>query len=221
MVSAVQTARMGLIGDVHTEHEALALAIAHLRTQGVDQLFCTGDLVDGPELETGVDACVALLREHAVHTILGNHERWVQDDAMRDLPQASRLDELSTDTRAYLAKLPPTIEIDTPVGLGLFCHGLGADDMGAVQPHDHAHALTENESLQTLIRGAHHRFVVNGHTHRRMVRTIDQLTIINAGTLLRGQLPCCSVVDFVKREVQYFDLEATQRFVALRGPLGF
>ena len=39
-----------------------------------------------------------------------------------------------------------------------------------------------------------------------MVRMIGKLTVINAGTLLTGQSPCWSVLDFGKRLIQFYEI---------------
>src|SRR5437868_5366755 len=101
------TRRIGIIGDVHARDGALATAIEALRGMGAETLLCTGDIVDG---QGSVDACCALLREHQVATIRGNHERWFLANTMRDLPFATLRDQVSPTSMAYLSSLPPTIE---------------------------------------------------------------------------------------------------------------
>ena len=39
--------RLGVIGDVHAEDIRLELALNHLQANGVDQIICPGDVVDG------------------------------------------------------------------------------------------------------------------------------------------------------------------------------
>lgn len=198
--------RVGLIGDVHTERVRLEGALRHLRALSPDRLLCTGDLPDGPLDAHEVDACCELLRAAKVLTICGNHDRWVQDGEMRDLPGATEREELAAATLAFLAALPATLELATPAGAALLCHGMGADDMAGVQPYDHGLALSENDALQTLLREKHFRYVLAGHTHRPMVRTISGVTLVNAGTLLTGQTPCCAFIDFERRHLVYFDV---------------
>jgi predicted phosphodiesterase len=84
---------------------------------------------------------------------------------------------------------------------------MGGDDMAGVQPFDHGLALEQNEPLQTVLREARHRYVVTGHTHRPMVRVIEPITILNAGTLLTGQDPCCAIVDFGARRIEHFAVD--------------
>jgi predicted phosphodiesterase len=200
-------ARIGVIGDVHSERVRVGGVLDHFATLQLDLIACTGDLPDGPHDAREVDACAKLLREAGVVTVSGNHERWLQDDEMRDLPGATDKDELQSATLAWLAALPHSVELDTPHGLALLCHGLGDDDMAGVKPHDHGYALDSNDALQALVRGGRYRYVINGHTHWPMVRALGQLTVINAGTLLGSQNPCCAVLDFEQRCARYFAVD--------------
>lgn len=76
--------------------------------------------------------------------------------------------------------------------------GLTDDDFG--------YALETKDPLQELLASQQYRFVVNGHTHRRMVRHLGQLTVINAGTLFRESHPCFAIVDFAAGRVQFFEV---------------
>jgi len=203
---APQVTRLGLIGDVHTERVRLEGALAHLARLQPDRIACTGDLPDGPNDARAVAACCEALRQARALTVSGNHDRWLQDGEMRQLPGATDRDELDAATSSFLAGLPATLELDTPAGRVLLCHGLGADDMTGVQPYDHGPALDANEPLQRLLQQARYRYVISGHTHRPMVRAISGLTIINAGTLLREHAPCCSLVDFGARRIRFYDV---------------
>jgi predicted phosphodiesterase len=199
---------LGMVGDVHTESARLERALAHLRAQGADHLVCTGDIPDGPEGARGVDRACRLLRDANVLTVSGNHERWMQEGEMRTLHEAVMLEELDPESLAYLRSLPPVLELVTPAGLLLLCHGLGRDDMAKVAPHDRGYALSANTALQQLIREGKYRYVINGHSHQPMVRNLDTLCILNAGTLLRNHKPCCALVDFVQHEVVFWELGA-------------
>lgn len=211
MNEAPRVQRIGLIGDVHTESVRLQGVLQHFAGMQLDRILCTGDVPDGPYGAREVESCVALLQAHDVLTIAGNHERWIQDAEMRDLPNATDRDELSAETIAFFAALPATIELQSPSGAVLLCHGIGENDMVGVQPHDHGLALDENEPLQRLLQMNRYRFVLSGHTHRAMHRTVGNLTLINAGTLLTGQTPCCSVVDLSTDSVQVYEVAENGR----------
>lgn len=198
-------ARLGVIGDIHTELEILEWALEVLSREKVDRVLATGDIADGPQDAEGVMRSCQLLREHGALTVLGNHDRWLLDSAMRDFPDATFLDEIDDETRAFLRGLPPTREFRTPHGLLLLNHGLGSDDMAVLYPHDRGPELANNSALQAILREGHYRFVVGGHTHRRMVRRIDGVTFINAGALGVTREPCCVVLDFEQATAQFHD----------------
>ena len=61
-------------------------------------------------------------------------------------------------------------------------------------------------ALWALVRDGRYRWMICGHTHERMVRTIGGITVINAGTLVRDQNPCCVVADLATGIVEHHDL---------------
>jgi predicted phosphodiesterase len=185
--------RVGLIGDLHCEHDALAFALAQLSRLGVDTLLQVGDIADGPG---DLNATVALLVEHGVLAVKGNHDRWLLANHLRDVPHATALSDVSPATVDYLSSLPVTRELRSPRGDVLLCHGLGSNDMAGVKPDQEGYDLSTNLELQMLIRERRYRYVLNGHTHRPMLRGFGSLSILNAGTLLGDFERCFTWVDF-------------------------
>ncbi|MES1176256.1 MAG: metallophosphoesterase family protein [Myxococcales bacterium] len=197
--------RAGLIGDIHCELGSLQRVIQHFHTWEVDTVLAVGDIADGPGDLT--DTCL-LLQRNSVLAVAGNHDRWLLAGEMRDLPDATPIAAVTPQARAYLAALPRTRLLESPRGSVLLCHGLGEDDMASVRPDDEGLALHNNHALCRLVKSGEARFVVNGHSHRPMLRTIDGLTILNAGTLHPKHRPVCSIADFDRGEVQVFDVGA-------------
>jgi predicted phosphodiesterase len=190
------SARFLLIGDVHAEHVRLAAALDHAAHR-VDRVLCVGDIVDGPG---DVARCIALLDGHGAAVVCGNHDRWAA--AGRPLDPRGHAPEVI----AWLSRLPATLELATVAGPLLLCHGVGGDDMVRLQPEDDGYALASNDALQSLLRAGHHRIVVGGHTHRRMVRRFGDLVFVNAGTLQTGRDPCCAVMDLDAGTVEFLDV---------------
>lgn len=190
--------RVGLIGDLHAEHEALELVLTQLRKLGAETLLQVGDIADGPG---DLSRTVALLLEHQVLAVRGNHDRWLLGNQMRDLPYTTQLADAPADVVAYLGALPVTREFRSPRGHVLLCHGLGTNDMAGVKPDHEGYDISSNTDLQRLISERRYRFVLNGHTHRAMLRTFGPLSIVNAGTLLRDYERSFSFVDFERGEL--------------------
>lgn len=211
--------RIGLIGDIHTESSILEAALRFLQDAECDLLLCVGDVVDGPEEVLGTERCCELLHQHEVLTVCGNHDRWMLEGVMRDLPDAIDRYELAPEAIDYLESLPATRVLTTPDGPLLLCHGLGEDDTAALMPASpqllHQHAQI---ALQQLLDGHRYRFVVNGHSHQRLVHAVEGTLFINAGTLHRDFEQICALVDFAQREIVYYsmaspgDIKPIERF---------
>ncbi len=190
--------RVGVIGDVHAAAALLASALELLATHAVDAVVCAGDVVDGPG---DADLAVALLRDSGVITVRGNHDRWLLNGELRDLPDAHRLEHLAPDTREWLNRLPPQVRLATPHGELLVCHGLGADDMNRLAPDQFGYSLEVNAALHDLIRQGAPRLVIKGHTHRRAVYTCGPLVVLDAGTLAGHGPPSTSILDLPLQQV--------------------
>lgn len=195
--------RIGIIGDIHAEDKLLLSTLKFLSAANLDLIMSVGDIADGPG---SVDHCCKLLQQYKVTTVAGNHERWFLAGEARDLPDATFPEQISLETRLYLRGLPQTRSFETVAGRLLLCHGLGEWDMAGVWPGDYGYAIESNLALLRLMMEGEYRFVVNGHTHHRLVRSFNELTIINAGTLFHQHYPCFAVVDFGEGIVQYYDL---------------
>jgi predicted phosphodiesterase len=195
--------RVGLIGDLHAEHEALGFVVAELTRLGAETLLQVGDIADGPG---DLDRTIALLKEHRVLAVRGNHDRWLLSGQGRELPFATAPANVAQASLDYLLALPITREFRSPRGNVLLCHGLDKNDMIGVRPDHDGVDITSNTELQTLIAERRYRFVLNGHTHRAMLRTFGPLSIINAGTLFREYDRSFTYVDFERGELVRFRL---------------
>jgi len=201
-VARAPASRIGIVGDIHGEHQLLDLAVDHFVRNEVDTILAVGDIVDG---RGDVDACCELLVRSGAIAVRGNHERWFLAGDMRHLPDATPADGVSAKSRAVLAALPATQRLETVRGTLLLCHGMDDDDMSTVRPDDEGYALEANDPLQRLIRSREVAMVVAGHSHCRMVRRFGALTVINAGTLLAHHKPCFGVIDLPHANVTFFE----------------
>ncbi len=85
---------------------------------------------------------------------------------------------------------------------------------------DYGYGLQHNIALQNLRRDNRYRFIINGHTHFKIVRhQIGPLIIINAGTLKWAHQSGFSIVDFEKSSLQFYEfyskgesIEKTEQF---------
>jgi predicted phosphodiesterase len=191
--------RLGVIGDVHCESETLERVLDALGTMNVEAVLCVGDLVDGPG---DADATLKMLEERDVQCVAGNHERWFLDSEQRTLEDATL--EVSNASRAFLQSLPPVRRYATPNGNAMLCHGVGDDDEAWLLPDTRGYALQDIPSLRELMLDEDVQFILDGHTHERMVRVFPGLTVVNAGTIHRKDEQTFMVVDFEAMRVGFY-----------------
>jgi predicted phosphodiesterase len=203
MPDHTELSRIGVIGDIHASASSLKISLEFLEDLKLQTIFCTGDIVDGPEC---VDTCCSLLIEHNVQAVVGNRDQWFTANEMRSIPEATLLQDTTAVTRKFIGSLPLVREYKTAQGGLLLCHGIGPHTMKKVRDDDYGYALETNFELQEIISANRYRIMVNGHTHYRMVKRFGQLTVINAGTIRPGHQPCFLTIDFTKRRVQYYNL---------------
>lgn len=193
--------RFGVLGDIHTEDDALRRALDALLPMGLDAILSVGDLLDGAG---DPDRTCALLRDAGVIAVTGNHDRWFLQGT--PLGRADDTLELHDGHRAWLASLPSSRRFETTTGGLVLCHGIGDDDMAVFREDTDHYSIRWLDALNELCADESVALMVAGHTHERMVRTIDGLTVINAGTLHRSYAPGFVVVDLEGRRVRAFDL---------------
>ena len=183
--------RLGVVGDVHCESEALEGVLDALARMDVEAILCVGDLVDGPG---DADATISTLQARGVQCVAGNHERWFLAGEQRALEDATL--EISETSRVFLETLPTVRRIVTPKGNALLCHGIGYDDEAWLLPDTRGYALQDIPALRELMLDEEIQFVIAGHTHERMVRRFAGLTVINVGTIYRKDEQTFAVLDF-------------------------
>lgn len=194
--------RVGIIGDPHAEDELLDAAICFLRRENVDAILCTGDIVTGAG---DANRCCHLLIENDVPTVRGNHDRWFLTSGYAEMfADSTPPESLNAKARAFLATLPPTRRFETVHGSLQLAHGTDSDDMRGVYPGDGRWVLEANPLLRRLYAENVYRVLVGGHTHARMLRQFDHLTLLNAGTLRRERSPGFLVADFAAETVQTY-----------------
>lgn len=169
---------IGVLGDIHGWDARLRSALAFFRARAVEQVLAVGDIADGPG---DLQACVDLLREFDVLAVRGNHDDWFLRDLYRDEPGWHAADALDVQGRSWLDAQPMMRDFETPSGRLSLCHGVGGDFMRNLKPGDYGYALESNEPLQDILRQNQFRWMINGHTHTRMMKRFGSLTNLNAG----------------------------------------
>ena len=205
--------KIGIIGDLHSEHRRLQQALDWLERRAVDAVICTGDIADGRGC---IEECWRALAQAQVHTVAGNHDRWLLTDQQRHVRNAHFRTRVSEQGLVFLKSLPKVIRLNTACGELRLCHGVGDDDMAKVWPGTETTAIRRSELLDAwLVESESPRFVINGHMHFRTLIDFERCFLINAGTL-KGERAGITLLDMRTRQVAGFNLLDDGRVCATR-----
>jgi predicted phosphodiesterase len=112
--------RIGIISDVHGNRHAFEAVLDAIEAEGVEELWCLGDLVG---YGADPDPCVELAARHAAICLAGNHDLAVRgdipiDEFSRGAAIAARwtAETMTSDGLDYLRRLEPQ-KLDEDVGL--------------------------------------------------------------------------------------------------------
>jgi putative phosphoesterase len=167
--------KVAALYDVHGNLPALEAVLAEVPDDAV--------IVSGGDVFSGPMPSETLARLHE----LGPRVSFVRGNADRDLgPYDERWRaryewlkaQLSPDEWALAENWPLTINLEVN-GLGetIFCHGSPRSDLEAIT------AITSDARLREILSGVSHRTVVCGHTHHQFDRRLDDIRIVNAGSV--------------------------------------
>jgi putative phosphoesterase len=151
--------RVAALYDVHAMPWALEAVLAAVDDEKIDKVVFGGDYLYGPyPRET-----VAMIRALDAIVVRGNCE---------DLAEEWESAQLAAGDLDWLQSLPLAAIVDDV----LYCHAA---------PHDNTPittAITPDDAVLTTF-GDTRGTVVIGHTHHQFDRTIDDLRVINAGSV--------------------------------------
>ena len=178
--------RLAIISDIHANVHALSAVLDDIAKHGADQVLCLGDLVgyNGFPRET-----LALLRDHAVRSIHGNHDLMalgrLPDDGCSTLGRKAiqwTRRVLTEEDWWYLAGLPAELREQ---GSLLCVHSALGDPLVRVEHAEHfrseAEAFVESEEQV--------RVCFTGHTHRQQTVVVSPDGEVRRGAGVDADLP--------------------------------
>ena len=177
--------RVAVISDIHGNLPALEAVLADLAKDPPEAVWCAGDFVGyGP----WPDACVQRIATADIPSIAGNYdektlafprkkEKWAaKKDPRKYRAFEHAYENLSPESRAYLAALPKTLR-ETVAGHRLLMVHAAPDS-----EKDGLHPLTSPLRLRAIAGAAGADVILTGHTHWPMVRRSAGALFVNAGS---------------------------------------
>src|SRR5688572_12906521 len=162
--------RIAIISDMHGNDFAFEKVEEDIKAQGVDQVVCLGDAIQGGPQPAGV---VSRLRKTNCPVVMGNADDWLitgiesgkdaipperikKMDAIREWS----LSQLTDDDLKFMKAFQPTITINLEKDLDLLCfHGSPTDFDDIILP------TISEEDLLKFLGPFNKNILAGGHTH--------------------------------------------------------
>jgi putative phosphoesterase len=177
--------RLGVISDIHGNCIALDVVLDELQRDGVREIVCLGDAVQGGPQPAET---VARLRALGCPVVMGNADAWlltgVETSTVETVSDQQRmvrdwqLAQLTEADRAYIAAFPPTLEVPLEGERALLCfHG---------SPHSFDDLIfpeTPEDEFRRLCGGHGNALLCGGHTHTQQIRRLGGAFFFNPGSV--------------------------------------
>ena len=181
------TTRIAVFGDLHGNSAATAATLAAIEAEGPDAVYCLGDLVGYGAFP---NETIALIRDRAVPTIIGNYDDGVgfdRDDcgcAYKNAGERERGQQsliwsrsvVTEENKAYLRDLLPEIRFAVAGIRFRLVHG------SPRRMNEYLFADRDPASLARIAKIADCDVLVFGHTHKPWTRDIEGVRFVNAGS---------------------------------------
>jgi len=180
--------RIAIISDMHGNDLAFEAALKDIRQQGVDQIVCNGDCIQGGPQPAQT---VVRLRALACPVVMGNADAYLLsgvDEEDADTPpermlrlQTVRewsLSKLSDADRAFIASFQPTVTIELDAQHKLLCfHGSPTSFNHIILPK------TPDEEVSGYLGNYADHVLTGGHTHLQQIRPVSRSFFFNPGSV--------------------------------------
>jgi putative phosphoesterase len=177
--------RLAVISDIHGACFVLDQVLQDIRQQGIEQIVCLGDALQGGAQPAET---LARLRELSCPVVMGNADAWLitgQDtsplekssEKLREI-RAWSLAQLSENDIGYVQQFSPTIEISLEAGKKLLCfHGSPRSFDDVILPE------TPDETVRQFLGGYDATLLTGGHTHTQQMRRLGNSWYFNPGSV--------------------------------------
>ena len=181
------TTHIAIFSDLHGNSAATEAVLAAIDAEQPDAVYCLGDLVG---YGARPNETIALIRERAIPTIVGNYDDGVgfdrddcgcayKDAGERERGQQSLLWTRSVTTpenKAYLRTLLPEIRFAVEGKRFRLVHG------SPRRMNEYLFADRDPRSLERIAAIADADVLVFGHTHQPWVKEINGVLMVNDGS---------------------------------------
>lgn len=180
--------KLAVLADIHSNWRALQTVANHIERWQPDRVVVAGDVINrGPRPVECLDFVLKMQRERGWRLVLGNHEEYVIHHAHPREPIAGPWVQIWGSSRWTYEKLK--CDVSALEAMPLQQSWLTPDDTEVRVVHasmrgtrDGIFLETPDDLLREQIAPPPKLFIV-GHTHKPLVRTIDETLVVNVGAV--------------------------------------
>jgi putative phosphoesterase len=177
--------RLAVISDIHGECFTLDQVLQDVQRQGIEQVVCLGDALQGGSQPAQT---LARLRELNCPVVMGNADAWLltgqstsageETSEQQRAVRAWSLAQLSESDLASLQQFRPTIEIPLEGEKKLLCfHGSPRSFNEVILPE------TPDDVVRQFLAGYDATLFTGGHTHTQQMRRLGNSWYFNPGSV--------------------------------------
>ncbi len=171
--------KIALISDIHGNFPALQAVLKDIDAEGVDQVYCLGDLVG---YYCMIDEVIDTIRGRAIPSLMGNHdyalcftEGVIERSKTCTRILGRQLQEIRPDNRDWLKTLPTGLSFQLGTESYFCVHGGLEDPVDEyIKEADENYFLQHNFGYDVLI---------SGHTHQLRNERTGKFTYLNPGSV--------------------------------------
>lgn len=175
--------RLAIFSDIHGECFPLDKVLKDIQQQGIEELVCLGDALQGGSQPAET---LSRLRELNCPIVMGNADAWMitgteteekTSEKQREIREWS-LKRLSAADVEFIRHFHSTIEIYLGEGKKILCfHGSPRSFDDVILPS------TPDESVRKFLSGFDATILAGGHTHTQQFRRLGNFWYINCGSV--------------------------------------
>ena len=180
--------KLAVLADIHSNWPALQAVANHIERWQPDRVIVAGDVINrGPRPVECLDFILNMQRERGWRLVLGNHEEYVIHHAHPREPIAGPWIQIWGSSRWTYDKLGHNVRALEALPFQQSWHMPDGSEARVVHAsmrgtRDGIFTETPDALLRQQITPAPHLLVV-GHTHRPLVRTVDETLVVNVGAV--------------------------------------
>lgn len=180
--------RIAIISDMHGNDFAFEKVEAEIKLQGIDQIVCLGDAIQGGAQPKET---VNRLRNMKCPVVIGNADDWLMtgiENGKDNIPEERlkkmhtirewSLSQLNDEDINFIKSFQPTVTINLEKDLNLLCfHGSPTDYDDVILP------TTPEEDFQKYLGAFNNNILAGGHTHTQQIRRCGERFFLNPGSV--------------------------------------